>query len=783
MTCTCQGYCSCGCESEQPINVIEQAVNDALAGRIDELNGYTDSAKDSADAAKVSEINAEGYAEESKGFRDQTEIIYQNAQALVPEILEASQNVEDAAITVQNAIEIASSIAIVRYPYTVVGGEDTIVVPNTYNTRTVQSIDIEGFRQYPGYGYTYDAATHTVTMDQPFDMDQTGTVVMLFLGTLNADSPETVYSNFASTSGASMIGTAAGKTVQDELDSFVAENTRQDNAIAEIDSAIAALKIEISISKHVANVKDPQFAGGAKGDWNETAQTGTDDTNAFQAAIDYLASLPTERNAGARVLYVPAGTYMTKGITVPQSYLFGFNMMGAGRDATMIYCNPVSPSTTPGFLSEVEFVFIDNLTMTGSAKSTIIDTANYVTDLVKTALPDGRADCDLVCGEGVRLLNGANLITHHGRGLVFKGMAGIATNFLNIHCSTTQTWSPGSAINDFNTGMRNYHIDGCRFDQMTSLVTVSGTGSAIDYIHGIRITNNDILGIGTVVQAPTATLRGMMINGNTMFDSGNGNVVYCYSMVGGIVSNNIISKKVNLETVPTIPNDALPRIVRADRAIIGLTISGNEFGAIRDAVVSATVSSGQVRIVNNTFHQAFILASGTLFTGADCSGLFITGNTFTGSNSGIQPWSNSTQVSVGYFKNNLANSKFVHPGNLYTPTVNKGGTAVTPTLSVCYWEYDGYYCTARYAVAAPMGGAGGVINISTPMTPLAEFTGLTSTIAGGGTVNYLSGGAPATVVRVLTTGFVNIMSTSLTPLSGTDFPATMGIEFEIKFKA
>jgi hypothetical protein len=560
---------------------------------------------------------------------------------------------------------------------------------------------------------------------------------------------------YAADNGASLIGTGDGSTVQEKLD----------------------------LVKVVVNVRDKQFAGGAKGDWNETTQTGTDDTAAFQAAINYLASLPTERNAGTRVLSVPGGMYMTKGLTVPASFVFGFNMIGESRDSTIVYCNPTAPTTTPGLLSESEFVFIDNITLVGSAKSTLIDTGNYVTDLIKIALPDGRADCDLVCGEGTRLLNAANLITLYGRGLVFKGFAGFATNFLNIYCSPTQSWVPGSAINDFNTGMRHYHVDGCRFDQLSSLVTVTGTGTAIDYINGLRITNNDILGVGTLIQAPTATLRGLMINGNTLYDSGNANVVYCSGLVGGVVNNNIISKKVNLETVPTVVNDCLPRVVRADKSINGLSLSGNEFGAVRDTIVSCGLASSQVRITNNTFHQAFVLAGGTIFSGADCSGLFITGNNFTGASVNIQSWSNSVQTSVGYFKNNLANVKFTHPGNVYTPTVNKGGSAVTPSVATCYWKYDGYYCTARYAIVAPMGGAGGAINISTPMTPIAEFAALTSTVSGGGPVNYLAGGAPSALARVLTTSVVNIMSSTLTALAGTDFPTNISIEFEVKFRA
>lgn len=267
MTCTCQGYCSCGCESEQPINVIEQAVNDALAGRIDELNGYSDSAKDSADAAKVSETTAEGYAKESKGFRDQTEIIYQNAQALVPEILEASQNVEDAANAVQNAVEIASSVAIVRYPYTVIGGETTIVVPDTYAARTVQSIDVEGFRQYPGYGYTYDAANQTVTMDEPFESDQAGTVVMLLLGTLNADSPETIYSNLASASGASMVGTTTSSTVQVELDNIKTAANNLTERVDGIESNVEGVNQDlVDLKKRFAYIDDYEYLV-TSGDW------------------------------------------------------------------------------------------------------------------------------------------------------------------------------------------------------------------------------------------------------------------------------------------------------------------------------------------------------------------------------------------------------------------------------------------------------------------------------------------------------------------------------------
>lgn len=606
--------------------------------------------------------------------------------------------------------------------------------------------------------------------------------------------------------GAQLVGTTSGDTVQVELTNikdhlvtvdseFVALQGTVDSILPALAQSTGATLVktsrnqtveqELTTLHMVANVRDPKFAGGAKGNWNETTKTGDDDTAAFQAAIDYLVTLPNRRNGGGRVLYVPAGMYMTKGLIVPESFNFGFNMIGAGRDATLIYCNPASPTTTPGLFIKTEFSYIDNLSMFGSDISSAIDTANYVTDLLRIQLPSGRADCDLVCGEGLQLGNALNCVTIYGRGFIFKGLGVLFTNFLNIVASSTLVWNSASVINSSTTGMRNYMINGCRFDQGGVLVTVTGDATATLLINGIRIIGNDVLGVLSVISASTATLYGLVLNSNTMYDTGNVDVVNCYGLVACIVNGNVITKKIAIETVPTVANDQLPRVIRSGRAIVGLIISNNEFGAMRDCIVSCATTSGHVRIIGNTFHQAFILAGATLFTGADCSGLIISDNNFTGGSSSIQPWSTATQTLIGVFKNNYANVKFTHPGNYFVPTINKGGTAVTATVAVCYFTYDGYYCTARYAVAGAMGGAGGTINITTPMTPLGEFPALTSTVAGGGVVHYVAGATAQLTARVLTTGVVNFYLSSgvATALAGTDVSGTLSVEFEIKFRA
>lgn len=561
----------------------------------------------------------------------------------------------------------------------------------------------------------------------------------------------------ASSAGAAAIGTSSGNTVQQEL----------------------------SMSRIVANVRDPQFAGGAKGDWNETTQSGTDDTAAFQAAINYLASLPDRREGGARVLYVPEGMYMTKGIIVPNEFHFGFNMIGAGRDATLIYCNPSSPATTPGLFIKSELSYIDNLSMFGSSISRKIDTTNYVTDLIRVQLDTNRGDCDLVCGGGVQLGNAMNCVTLYGRGFIFKGVGVLFTNFLNIVASSSLVWDSSNPINSITTGMRNYMINGCRFDQGLALVTVSGDGAAATTINGLRLIGNDVLGVASIISADTATLFGLMINSNTMYDSGNVDVIRALNVVACTINANVISKKIAIESAPAGVNDCLPRIVRAGNNIIGLNISNNEFGPIRDTVVSSVNAASRVKIIGNTFHQAFALAGGAIFSGVNCSGLKIAYNDFTGTLGGtLLMWSPTLQTSIATAAHNISNAGNLQQSRNYSPTVNKGGTPVTPTASACYYDYDGSYCTARYALAIPCSGVGGVINVSVPMQPLADFANVTSTISGGGVISWMVGGSYAAIARVLQTGFVNFMvSSTATAMAGTDVPTTLQIEFEVKYRA
>lgn len=210
MTCSCNTPCNC----DQPQNAITQAVDDALAQRIGELDQYTDAAAQSATESAASAEASANSAAATVEAEQNTLNIYQNAQALVPVILETSENIEIAAQAIESALDTASSITVKTELYTVVGGESTIVLDASLNTRSVQAIYIEGSRQDRGEQFTYNAETRTITLAETLPLSAAGTKITLILGTLNSDSGETLETTLASSQGASMIGTSENASVQ-----------------------------------------------------------------------------------------------------------------------------------------------------------------------------------------------------------------------------------------------------------------------------------------------------------------------------------------------------------------------------------------------------------------------------------------------------------------------------------------------------------------------------------------------------------------------------------------
>jgi hypothetical protein len=254
--CGCDHDCDCDCE--QPINCIQQAVNDALAGRIDELDGYADRAETGAENAEASATDAANSATQAGEYRDQSQVILNSAQALVPEINETSANLQETAEIVQQLVLNASSYQIVKYPYTVIGGESTITVPDTYAALTVQSIIAEGITLQAQTGdFTFDSTSRVITLTQAFDSEAAGTVITVQMGQSNAESPETVLTALASTSGAGLVGTSGGVSVQ------VALNNLNTNKVSKTELAASNGLTLIGRCSDVATLRtiEPTIAG------------------------------------------------------------------------------------------------------------------------------------------------------------------------------------------------------------------------------------------------------------------------------------------------------------------------------------------------------------------------------------------------------------------------------------------------------------------------------------------------------------------------------------------
>lgn len=284
-------------------SAIEQAVNDAIADRITDMEGYSNSASTSAADAAASATAAQDAETSTLAYRDQAQQVANQASALVPDILETSQNLEDIANTLDAIATNASSYIVAKYPYTVVGGESTVTIPSAYNALTVQALYINGVRQDSGYGFTFDTVSKVVTLAEPFTDDMAGDVVIFLLGQSNVDSPETVLSTLASASGAGYIGTSDGSTVQEKLDSM---NTVVDEAVQGLQDNLANTS-NVTLGDAMVGVKSELEGSVPRTQHSVNAQVVSILDFITDVTADATSALNTALTSRKRVL-IPYGT-------------------------------------------------------------------------------------------------------------------------------------------------------------------------------------------------------------------------------------------------------------------------------------------------------------------------------------------------------------------------------------------------------------------------------------------------------------------------------------------
>lgn len=213
---TCNDASCCGeCE---PWNCLEQQVNDILASKEDQLQGYVDEAKDAAAESKASAEASAQSAAESKEFRDEAEVAANTAVAAEGIVVGVANSLQDTADKLEQIADglntAIAGIAVSTWYYTAVTENQTeIPVPTDKNEVDIQSIYIEGSRQEPFRDFTYDKITRTITLAEGIPL---GLEIAIIMGTYS-DNPNDFAATLASNNGASLVGSSSGKTVQEYL--------------------------------------------------------------------------------------------------------------------------------------------------------------------------------------------------------------------------------------------------------------------------------------------------------------------------------------------------------------------------------------------------------------------------------------------------------------------------------------------------------------------------------------------------------------------------------------
>lgn len=261
---------------------------------------------------------------------------------------------------------------------------------------------------------------------------------------------------------------------------------------------------------------------GAVGDWNSTTQTGTDDTAAFQAAINALGA--TYRNGGKRVIYIPRGNYKITSLTIPSQFAddFGLYIFGDGKFSSIIWSDPAN--SNPTFDSQIDFVHFDSLGLFGALSQTS-SYASMKSCFYKGKLASNAPDID-VTFTNCALGHANDFIQAYGRGVIIDNtcVAFFCLRLLNIVCDPSTTF-PGGDTNSTETGMRNYRVSPARTDVVSRLVYISGSGVQKDFINDIIIDCPDILSADYLVEFPDATITGLTVNGGNALNSFSGGPV------------------------------------------------------------------------------------------------------------------------------------------------------------------------------------------------------------------------------------------------------------------
>ena len=503
------------------------------------------------------------------------------------------------------------------------------------------------------------------------------------------------------------------------------------------------LYIDADLGDNVVSVR--MF--GAVGDWNAATQTGADDNNAFQAALDYYATLGTKREGGKRAIEVPAGCFRISALTVRAALGFGIDFKGAGKNATSIYADPSNPN--PAITSEIEFVNFKSMSLFGALSETS-NRSLWKGCFYKGKLPSNRADIDVRFSDCI-VGYATDFVQAYGRGVIFDAgtTAVFCINLLNIVCDPSTVFS-GAENDTLYTGMRHYSFLGMRADVVSKLVKITGTAAHKDHIHGIQFVGCDFAACDRLIDGDDATIRGALLSGNESLDSFAGGVVTVKSAVRCTDQGNHWFNQHGDALVPSSPTHCIQWLWKTTGAIAGLSVTGTQAKGLSYGVVSAGAASSDVKIVNNNFTQFCTFNDGNTYhwafhSPANCAGLVIGGNTFGSSSiAGIYRLFDATVQTSPRTRTfaNLAPWSWADMRLRYTPKLLINGVqsdTAQPSAFGRFWMDDQYVNVEFMLGINPVEVTGNLSISLPPVTAIADSVVVTDSYGGNGMLSRVTG--------------------------------------------
>ena len=490
---------------------------------------------------------------------------------------------------------------------------------------------------------------------------------------------------------------------------------------------------------------------GAYGDWNATAQTGHDDTEAFQNYANYLINYENNpREGGTRIMRVLAGNYRLDGFTITQgSAYWSFNLVGEGQ-LSQLWFNP----NGQGIILEQENTVFQDIFINGKL-SAIYPSAQdpAIPSIVTAKLANKLLDVDFTA-KNVNVSWFNTFATISGRGFTFiNGSVGMGQTLFKINL-TNDLIVAGSEprIHSVSTSLRHYNVSNCRFDVVDRIFDIVGDSDSPlkNYINGVIIANNELT---LAAQMGRSTLAGSRLVSpsfvnNLCLGCFGGQTVHSYGAIkDGLDSGN---EYYNFIDGAVAEADCIERLYRAE-IIDGLTITGTKAKDIRNTLVHGATSINNLKINNCTFENIFDAPTGLkslIYSSNTPTNLRICSNTLKSVGtvekryvvSDFANLQNSTSIVV---KDNEASTGFVDQSQNPTLSVAINGVAVPIAdyaTRKCNFTVDGSYIRMTFSLNIQnITATSGSIRILLPVPAIPDNVGLSTYYSGGGFVGQAAG--------------------------------------------